>query len=69
MSLSTVPGMMVLGLSKILAVSELRSAILADFDMRGSAISVLMPAGIAFTDFLWRFFMNSLCGSPRFKPS
>src|SRR5580704_14118929 len=39
-NLSTVPGMVVLGRSEILAVSKLSSAILADFDMRGSAISV-----------------------------
>ncbi len=35
MSLSTVPGMTVLGCSGILAVSELRSAILADFTSAG----------------------------------
>jgi hypothetical protein len=38
-SATTVPGMIVLGFSAVLAVSELRSAILADFAMRGSAIS------------------------------
>jgi hypothetical protein len=46
MSLSTVPGMTVLGCSGIVAVSELRSAILADLDMRGSAISACTPTSI-----------------------
>jgi hypothetical protein len=64
MSLSTVPGMVVLGLSDTLAVSKLLSAILADFDMRGSAISALMLAGIALPNFLLRFFMGlfRICG-------
>ena len=44
MSLSTVPGMTVRGFSLTLVLSALRSAILADFDMRGSAISVLTLA-------------------------
>jgi hypothetical protein len=39
MILSTVPGMTVLGRYETLAVSDSRSAILADFDIRGSAIS------------------------------
>ena len=59
MSLSTVPGIVVLGFSDILAVFKLLSAILADFDMRGSAISALMLTGIAFNDFLLSFFMSS----------
>jgi hypothetical protein len=38
--------MTVLGCTEILAVSKLSSAILADLDMRGSAISVWTLAGI-----------------------
>jgi hypothetical protein len=58
MILSTVPGMTVLGWCETLAVSDSRSAILADFDMRGSAISALMLAGIAFAVFVLRFFIG-----------
>jgi hypothetical protein len=56
--LSTVPGMTVFGRSEILAVSNLSSAILADFDMRGSAISVWTMARIALPDSLVCFFMD-----------
>jgi hypothetical protein len=56
--LSTVPGMTVLGCSETLAVFDLSSAILADFDMRGSAISALMLAGIALPNLFLRFFMG-----------
>ena len=58
MILSTVPGMTVLGCCETLAVSDSISAILADFDMRGSANSALMLAGIALPNFLLRFFMS-----------
>src|ERR1035438_2388285 len=46
-NLSTVPGMTVLVCSGIRAASRFCSAILADLDMRGSAISVWTLAGIA----------------------
>jgi hypothetical protein len=46
MSRSTVPGMTVFGRSEILDVSKLSSAILADLDIRGSAISALTLAGM-----------------------
>jgi hypothetical protein len=59
------PGMTVLGFCKTLAVSDSSFAILADFDTRGSAISALMLADIALTDFLLCFFMTSLRASPR----
>ena len=45
-SLSTVPGMTVVGCSAILAVSELSSAIFADLDIRGFAISARTPTSI-----------------------
>jgi hypothetical protein len=52
--------MVVLGRSDILAVSKLSSAILADFDMRGSAISVWTLAGIALlSSFLCLLFIDS----------
>jgi len=57
MILSTVPGMTVLGGCETLAVSDSSSAILADFDMRGSAISVLTLASIVLPDCL-RFFIG-----------
>jgi hypothetical protein len=53
----TVPGMTVLGCCETLAVSDSSSAILADFDMRRSAISVLTLASIVLFDFL-RFFIG-----------
>src|ERR1700727_1328606 len=58
MILSTIPGMTVLGCAETLAVSDSSSAFLADFDMRGRAISVLMLASIALPDFDLRFFMD-----------
>ena len=58
MILSTMPGRMVFGFSEILAVFDSSSAILADFAIRGSAISAVRAAGIAFSDFLGCFFMN-----------
>jgi hypothetical protein len=57
--LSTVPGMIVCGFSATLALSELRSAILADFDMRGSAISALTVAARALSDSFLCLFINS----------
>jgi len=60
MSLSTVPGMTVLGCLGIAAVPELRSAILADLDMRGSAISAWTPASIVLVgSFLCLLFIDS----------
>jgi hypothetical protein len=60
MSLSTVPGMTLLGRSEILDVSELSSAILADLDMRGSAISVWTASIVLLGSFLCLLlFMNS----------
>ena len=47
MILSTVPGMMALGRSRIRAVSKFSSAILADLGMRGFAISFLTLAYVA----------------------
>jgi hypothetical protein len=44
--------MVVLGRSEILAVSKLSSAILADFDMRGSAISVWTASIVMLGSFL-----------------
>jgi hypothetical protein len=52
--------MVVLGRSEILAVFKLSSAILADFDMRGSAASVWTLAGIALlSSFLCLLFIDS----------
>jgi hypothetical protein len=60
---STVPGMVVLGRSEILAVSKLSSAILADFDMRGSAISV-WTASIVLLGSFWVCY----CSWPQWSP-
>ena len=59
MILSTVPGMMVLGFCETLDSSDLCSAILADLDMRGSAISVLTLAVMALLDSFFRLFIDS----------
>ena len=50
MILSTVPGRMTLGCSRILAVSRFSSAIFADLAMRGFAISFVTLARIALLD-------------------
>jgi hypothetical protein len=50
MILSTVPGRLVLGGSGIRAASRFRSAILADFEVRGFAISCFRLAGISNPD-------------------
>ena len=55
MILSTVPGMVVLGCSEILAVSRFSSVILADLAIRGVAISFLTLARIALPDSLLLF--------------
>jgi hypothetical protein len=59
MILSTVPGMTVLGCCETLDLSDSRSAILADFDMRGKAISALTPAVRALPDSFLRRFIDS----------
>ena len=58
MILSTVPGMVVLGCSRVRAVSRFSSVILADLAMRGFAISFLTLARIARPDFVLRFFFG-----------
>jgi len=50
MILSTVPGMVALGCSRIRAVSRFRSATLADLAMRGFAISFVTLARVAVSD-------------------
>jgi len=59
MILSTVPGMTVLGRCETLAVSDSRSAILADFDMRGRAISFWTRTNTSFPGVFLRFFIGS----------
>jgi hypothetical protein len=56
MIVSTLPGKLVLGGSGIRAASRFRSAILADFEIRGFAISTFRPAGTASLS----FFLSSL---------
>jgi hypothetical protein len=56
MILSTVPDIVVLGCSGILAVSRFSSAILADLAMRGFANSFLTLAYVARPDFVLPFF-------------
>jgi hypothetical protein len=57
------PGMTVLGFWATLAVSDSSSAILADFDMRGNAISFWMRARISFPGFFLRFFIDSFAAA------
>jgi hypothetical protein len=59
MILATVPGMVVLGGSEIRAVSRFSSAIFADLDIRGVAISFLTLARLA----LPSSFLPFLCAS------
>src|SRR5580704_16380902 len=59
MILSTVPGMTVLGRCETLAVSDSRSAILADFDMRGRAISFWTRTNTSFPGVFLPFFIGS----------
>lgn len=54
------PGTMVFGFSETLAPYDSRSAIFADFDMRGSAISFCMRASISCRGLFLCFFMD-LC--------
>jgi hypothetical protein len=66
MILSTVPGMVVLGCSRIRAVSRFSSAILPDLDMRGFAISFLTLARVELPGFFFAFFaflafLRSIC--------
>ncbi len=61
MILSTSPGMVVLGRSGIREVSKFSSAILADLDMRGFAISFLTLACVA----LPNSFLVLLCSMHR----
>jgi hypothetical protein len=49
--LSTVPGMVVLGVAGVREVSIFSSAILADLEMRGFAISFLTPSRVVFSAF------------------
>jgi len=58
MSLSTVPGMVVLGCSLVRVVSRFNPAILADLAMRGSAISFLTLACVARSDFVLPLFCS-----------
>jgi len=51
MILYALPGILVLGSSGIRAAPIFRSAILADFEILGSAISCFRLAGIALSDF------------------
>src|SRR5579862_6855819 len=60
MIVSTIPAKLVLGSSGIRAASRFRSAILADFETRGFAISTFRPAGTASLSFL----LSSLCRMP-----
>ena len=59
MTLSTVPGMTVLGSCDTLAICDSSSALLADFDMRGSAISFWTRANTSFSGAFLRFFIGS----------
>jgi hypothetical protein len=52
----TVPGTVVLAHSGICAVSRFRSIILADLDMRGFAISILMLSTVVVPDTILLFF-------------
>ena len=56
MILSAVPGMVVLGSSRVRAVSRFSSEILADLAMRGFAISFLTLACVARPDLVLLFF-------------
>jgi hypothetical protein len=56
MILATVPGMVVLGCSRVRAVSRFSSVLLADLAMPGFAISFLTLAYVARPDFLLLFF-------------
>jgi hypothetical protein len=58
--LSTVPGMVVLGRSRVRVVSRFSSIILADLAVRGLAISFVTLARIAVSDSLSAF----LCSMP-----
>jgi hypothetical protein len=55
MILLTVPGMVVLGCSRMRVVSRFSSAILADLAMRGFAISFLTLARVALPVFVLTF--------------
>jgi hypothetical protein len=69
MTLSTVPGMTVLDLSTTPVLSALSSAILAEFDMRGSAISALTLAVRALHDSFLCLFIDSFEILVVLKPS
>jgi hypothetical protein len=60
---------MVLGCCETLALSDSSSAILADFDMRGSAISALTLAVRALPDSFLRRFIDSFVILVVLKPS
>jgi len=55
MILSTAPGMVTLGCSRIRVVSKFSSAILADLAIRGFSISFLTLARVALLSFLSSF--------------
>jgi hypothetical protein len=63
MILSTVPGIVVLGCSRIRAVSKFSAAILPDLDMRGFAISFLTLARVELPGLFFSFldFLRSIC--------
>jgi hypothetical protein len=63
MILWTVPGIVVLGCSRIRAVSRFSSAILPDLDTRGFAISFLTLARVELPVFFLAFlaFLRSIC--------
>lgn len=62
MILSTVPEMVILGCSRIRAVSRFSSAILPDLAMRGFAISILRLARVASPGLFFAFvaFLRSI---------
>ena len=63
MILSTVPGIVVLGCSRIREVSRFSAAILPDLAMRGFAISFLTLARVDSLGFFLAFlaFLRSIC--------
>jgi hypothetical protein len=63
MILSTAPGMVTLGCSRIRAVSKFNSAILADLAIRGFSISFLTVARVVLLSFFSFFLALLICPS------